>query len=472
MRRTLAADRWRSVDAPTWDRLWPTFLGTDQPSPAKVRRILVSDSYQPDSFTIAERFAGPRWLDPDERDGDAWLRGLVTSRLPPQAQEPGRQPDAVAHVVGETLRVQDYRLDNGRVADVLWNQEAPDLVDRVIGWCLHGDAATPNHDVAGGFNQHGRVFAAQFLGRFAHVLDRLDTGALARVAVAAGLIGLDRKGGPYWCAPIPLPGPAPGADLGEVWRRLRAYTDASQVLHHLDVLLDHVATGPVHLVWWLDDLVETAFDLLLIQRLTTANPRLGVAVVPKNGRHDNDACSADVARLLRLPAFARLRAAVAYGQVVVSDRGPRMATANPVKLHSSLIDAIDACDVMVCKGGRVHEMFCGNVAVPMFTAYVVVRPFTETQSGVDSTTAPLVVFGAEPGEWSWWGFHGRADRTVTLPSGRAIPVCHTTVAEHTRRVHARDPLDLVGDLRPPRRLVADRRGPVRPGGPRRDPAGA
>src|SRR4051812_29505977 len=98
MRRINAPDRWRSVDAPTWDGLWSTFLGTDQPSPADVARILVSDSYQPGSFTIAERFTGPRWLDPGERDGDAWLRGLVTRRLPPQARVPGRLPDAVGHV--------------------------------------------------------------------------------------------------------------------------------------------------------------------------------------------------------------------------------------------------------------------------------------------------------------------------------------------------------------------------------------
>ena len=113
-----------------------------------------------------------------------------------------------------------------------------------------------------------------------------------------------------------------------------------------------------------------------------------------------------------------------------------MATANPIKLHSSVIDAIDACDLMVCKGGRVHEMLCGNMAAPMFTAYIAVRPFTETQAGVDSTDAPLVIFGAEPGEWSWWGFHGRADRTMTLRSGRTIAVCHTTVAEHAHRAHA------------------------------------
>lgn len=447
MRKINRPDQWRRVDTSTWDMLWAVFLGSDQPSRLDVRRILVSDTYQPDSFTVAERLVGPPWLDPDERDGEAWLRSLVARRMPGWDNAAIRGThDVIGHVVGETSRVLNYQLDGECVADVLWNQEAPYLVDRIIGWCLQGDATIMNDDVAGDFNQHGQVFTTQFLGRFAHLLDRLDTTALARVAVAAGLVGLDRKGGSFRCTPILLPGPVPDTNLGEVWHRLLPYTEVTPAVDHLDVLLDRLSTGRAHVVWWLDDLIETAFDLFLIQRLTTANPRLRVTVVPKNGRHDNDACTTDVMRLLRLPAFTALRTAVACAQVVVSGRGPRMATANPVKLHHSLIEAISRCDLMVCKGGRVHEMFSGNVAAPMFTAYVAVRPFTEMQTGVDSTEAPLIVVGAETGEWSWWGFQGRAERRLRLPSGRPVSVCHTTVVEHDRRAHTTDPVDLVGDL--------------------------
>lgn len=440
-------DRWATVDASVWQTQWPIFLGTDQPPPNEVRQILVSDVYQPDSFTIAERLTGPRWLDDHERDGDTWLRTLVRQRLPAHPRMPGSTHEAiVAHLVGETWRVLGKRHDDALVAEALWNQEAPYLVDRIIGWCLHGDPAAPNHTVAGDFNRHGRVFVARFLARYATRLAGLDTDALARLAVAAGLIGLDRKGGPTRCTPIPLPDPTAAADLEHVWRRLAPYTDLVPAVDHLDTLHDHLATGRTRLAWWLDDLIETAFDLLLIQRLTATNPRLQVTVVPKHGRHDNDACTADVVRLLRLPAYAALRATVNTGRVVLTHRGPRMATANPVKLHPDLLRAIHTCDLMVCKGGRVHEMLAGNVAAPMFTAYVAVRPFTEAQAGVDSTDAPLLIFGAEAGEWPWWGFHGRADRTLQLPSGRTIAACHTTVVEHDRRARTRDLLHLVDDL--------------------------
>ncbi|GIJ63109.1 ARMT1-like domain-containing protein [Virgisporangium aurantiacum] len=437
-----------------WERLWPTLLGTDRPDPAAVARILVGDVYQPDSFTVAERLAGPAWLDPAERDGEAWLAGLVARRLPPAARTlvdgHGQLGDLAAHVLGEVRRVLDYRHGDAPVAESLWNQEVPYLVDRVIGWCLFGDANVSN-DIAKGFNRDGLRFLTRFLHRVGHRLDRLDSAQLFRMAVAAGLLGLDRKGGPAPFRPIFLPRGNPTTEryqsqLTWIWNAIRNHADAIEPVDHLDALLDMAATGPVRMVWWLDDLIETGFDLITIQQLMTVNPRLHVTVVPKNGRYDNDASTSDVVRLLTLAPFAQLGTEIGDGRLVVSDRGPRMATANPTKLHPWLIEAIRSCDVMVCKGGRIHEMFAGNVNTPMFTAYVAVRPFTESQCGLDATDAPLVIFGAEVGEWPWWGFHGRADRRITLASERTIPACHTTVAEHDHRKRTADPLALGDDL--------------------------
>jgi hypothetical protein len=438
-------DAWRTIDAVTWRRLRPTILGSDEPNDDAVRRVLVHDAYQPDSFTVGERLTGPAWLDPSERDAAAWLHQLVTSRLPrPSRRLPSDQREAAArHVTGELWRVLGIRTGDQTVADTLWNQEVPYLIDRIIAWCLYDDP-TRSIDVTGGFNRRGEAFVSRFLVRHAADLRRLDTTCLARVAVAAGLLGLDEKGGPSRCAPIPLVLAA--SDFTSVWERLHAYTRVPPAVDHLDELLRRVAAGPVRLVWWLDDLIETAFDLLLIQRLVATNRQLRVTIVPKNGRHDNDANFADVRRMLLLPTFARLHPAIRSGRVAISRCGPRMATANPLKLHGSLLDIIATSDLMFCKGGRIHEMFSGNLAVPMFTAYVVVRPFTEAQAGVDSTDAPLMIFGAEPGEWPWWGFQGRARRTLSLPSGRTVPACHTTVAEHARRARTADPLSLVPDL--------------------------
>lgn len=432
-------DHWRAVDASVWAALRATFLGSDEPDPDTVRRVLVRD-YQPDSFTISERLDGPAWLDPAERDADGWLRGLVARRLPSRHLPRPYRDAAVRHVAGEVRRVLDLPVGDLTVAETLWNQEMPYLIDRIIGWCLCGDA-TRSFDITDGFNRRGRRFLHQFLGWHSRHLLRLSTPGLARVAVAAGLLGLDEKGGPLRCQPISL-----RTSMDGVWRRLSGYVAATPAVDHSAAVLDAVSTGPVRLVWWLDDLIETAFDLVLIQRLITINKRLQVTIVAKTGRHDNDAEISDVRRMVWTPALEGLRKALRCGRVKLAAHGPRMATANPLRLHPSLIDAIAACDLMVCKGGRIHEMFSGNIAAPMFTAYVVVRPFTEAQAGVDAAAAPLMIFGAEPGEWPWFGFRGRADRVLTLPSGRTVPACHTTVAEHHHHAHHRDPLTSTGDL--------------------------
>ncbi|GAA1657564.1 hypothetical protein [Actinoplanes couchii] len=438
-------DSWATIDQATWKRLNATFLGSDEPPAEAVRRVLASDVYQPDSFTVAERLHAPLWLDPTERDAERWLHRLVTSRLPTApARLPSPLRDAAArHVTSEVWRVLGTRVDSRTVAETLWNQEVPYLIDRVIGWCLYGDA-TKTFDVTQGFNQRGAAFISRFHHQHAAGLLRLENPGLLRVAVAAGLLGLDEKGGSRRCDPIPLTATS-RANKG-VWERLRGYANVLPAVDHSDALIRSVSSGPVHLVWWLDDLVETSFDLLLIQRLVLTNPRLKVTIVAKHGQHDNDASTTAVRRMLKLPTLTPLRQVVASERVTLSRHGPRMATANPLKLHKSLLDTIARSAIMVCKGGRIHEMFNGNIAAPMFTAYVVVRPFTEAQAGVDSTGAPLMIFGAEPGEWSWWGFQGRARRTLNLPTGRTVPVCHTTVAEHAHRARTPDPLSLLDAL--------------------------
>jgi hypothetical protein len=440
-------DQWATVDPLTFERLQATFLGSDEPAASRVRSILTSDVYQPDSFTVGERLANPGWLDASERDHETWLYGLVARRLNAALHLPAdHQEAAVLNVLGETWRVLDYKVGDHAVADGLWNQEVPYLIDRIIAWSLHGDADR-SFDVTGGFNERGRILVMRLLSRYADQLNRLDTVTLTRISIAAGLLGLDEKGGQLRCAPIYLPRPSdPSYGLADVWQRLSAYGLAVPAVDHIEAMLSHVASGEVRLVWWLDDLIETAFDLLVIQRLLTVNPRLRVTVVPKNGQHDNDASFTDVMRFMRLPDLAGLDAAMSTGRLHVSRVGPRMATANPLKLHPTVVEDIASCDLMFCKGGRVHEMFSGNINKPMFTAYVVVRSFTEAQAGVDSTDAPLMFFGASPGEWPWWGFQGRSERTLTLPSGRTVAACYTTVAEHAAHVRMRNPARLMQDL--------------------------
>lgn len=442
--RLLPPDQWRRLDTQRWQGRWWWFLGDDQPDPATVAPLLVNGTYRPDTFTIADRYTThPAWLGEHERDGDRWLHRLVAGRITAFTDLP---PEAVSHVYDQARRLLfDLAYQGIPVANSLYNQEAPYVVDRLAAWCLTRRPWRPV-DLYAGFNRLAHALLKDLLTRHGDKLAALDPPELLRVAVAAGLVGLDIKGGPAPPGtPIPLAGWSPGLATTTVWRRLRQHAARSAPVDHGPGLLDEAATGSVRLVWWTDDLIETGFDLLVIQQLVTVNPRLRVVVVPKNGRYDNDAHTGDVARILRHPTLAALRRAVAAGRVHLSTRGPRMATAHPLRLHPSVVTEIASTDLMVCKGGRVHEMFNGNLAAPTYTAYVLVREFMQGQAGYDPAAAPLLIFRAEAGEWPWWGFRGRTT-SRRLPSGRTVAACHSTIAEHLHRTTTGDAGWLAADL--------------------------
>lgn len=441
--RLLPPDRWRRLDASLWKGRWWWFLGDDRPDPAGVARLLVNGTYLPDTFTVAERYTQPAWLGAHERDGDRWLHRLIARRLTAFGDLP---PEAVSHVYGQARRLLfDLTHQGIPVAATLYNQEAPYVVDRLAAWCLTRRPWRPV-DQHAGFNRLAHALVADLLTRHGAQLAALDPADLLRVAVAAGLVGLDLKGGPAPPGvPIPLAGWSPGPATTTVWRRLREHATRPPPIDHGPALLDETASGPARLVWWVDDLIETAFDLLVVQHLVTVNPRLHVVLVPKNGRYDNDAHTGDVTRFLRHPTLGGLRRAVVAGRVHISARGPRMATAHPLRLHTTLVSQAASADVMMCKGGRVHEMFNGNLAVPTYTGYALVREFMQAQAGYDPATAPLLIFHADAGEWPWWGFHGRATPR-RLPSGNTVAACHSTIAEHLHRATTTDVGWLAADL--------------------------
>ncbi len=447
--RLLPPDQWREVDTTVWRRRRETFLCSDQPDPDGNLGILVRATYQPDSFTVAERHDSPPWLAADERDPEKWLTRLIADRLratPGLAGNPAAMRAAIRHVLTQTRRLLDLPGAHGAtVAEELHNQEIPYVIDQVAAYSmLENPDAEPK---PGMFHRLGHAVVADLLGQHAEQLITLDIATLMRVATAAGLIGLDLKGGVTRCVPIPLPGLHQGGPTMPIYRNLLRHARQPPALDHTDSFLADVVHGPARLVWWLDDLIESAFDLLVIQRLTTINRRLRVIIVGKNGQHDNDASHRDIARLLRLPALSAIAGSMAEGRVRVIRFGPRMATANPLKLHPSLANEISQADLMWCKGGRIHEMFTGNVNSAIYTGYVVVREFTESQAGHDASTAPVMIFKTAPGEWPWWGFHGRAHRRIAVRADRRIRACHSTVAEHHARANATRPDPLTRDLR-------------------------
>ncbi|GAB3487644.1 ARMT1-like domain-containing protein [Amycolatopsis cihanbeyliensis] len=422
----LPPSQWVTVDAAGWREHRDTVLGRAC-EPGEAGSLLVG---VPDSFTLAERLESrPRWLAPEERDGAVWLRDLVTRRL--GARSRAASGTAAEHVHDQVRRVLELPDHDGRpVAETVWNQEAPYLIDRVAAWCLTGD---PGHDLdpLPASIDRSRGVAMGLLTGLAARQQPTDSDELCRWALTAGLLDLGIKGGRAVCQPLTIPR---GANWpARVAAALVVSAQRPRAVDHLAALHTTVGAGAAHLVLFTDDLIETAVDLLFLQHLLRRHPRLRVTVAPRSGRTDNDATHADVRLLLSHAALRDLAAAVDTGRVAVSPHGPATAAVLLDKLHPTVLRTLHDADAVVVKGGRNHELLTGTLDRPLWTGYVVAREFTEAQAGYDARPGPLMFVHAAPGQRPWWGWRGRAHRILPVAEDRVVPACWTTIADRHRR---------------------------------------
>ncbi|MFD7225879.1 ARMT1-like domain-containing protein [Streptomyces sp. NPDC059892] len=293
---------------------------------------------------------------------------------------------------------------------------------------------------------HRSVHAALELASLVAERCGRDLAALLRYSLAAGLIGAGQK------LRAPAPGTAlPVGDSGEpaeaarrLWPTYRELAERPLRVDHWEAFRADVLDGPCRLVWFFDDCAETVIDLLLLDRLVAANPRLQLTLVPKSLPCYTDADTALVLRLLDSP---RLRA-LGVGRLRATDvctTGPSMATANLRKLSPELTRALDEAQCVFVKGTNVHEMFQGGISKVMYTGFVLVSEFNESAMGVDATTAPLFLVRSEPGEYTNWGFEGRRDRTVRYADGREVRLCWSTLMDRERRKQCTEPALLRDD---------------------------
>ncbi|MGW2254919.1 ARMT1-like domain-containing protein [Kitasatospora sp. NPDC001660] len=397
--------------------------------------LLSRPDFAPDGFTVAERIAGSVPLEAGEEDFDSWLTRGVAGKV--RRALPGTDPAAAAAIAefcaGELLRLLDHRHGGERVADGLWNQELTSVIDRVIAHCALGDARAPLVTHAGYATLGRRVSLALAPRVVEHC--RGDVARLLRFSLAAGLIGADRK------LRVPRPGLAldlrpdedPQAAAARLWPAFAERAERVPVVDDTSSFLGEVLDRPTRLAWFFDDCPETAFDLLLLSRLTELNPRLRITMVPKSLPCYTDADTGYVRRLLASPALHRLGATARLAPAALCRSGPTMATANLRKLSPDLAARLGAADCVFVKGTSIHEMFQGGLGRPMYTGFTLVSGFNESAMGLDAAEAPLMLVRTGAGQYTSWGFDGRASRWATFAGPRTVRLCWNTVADRLRR---------------------------------------
>jgi len=454
-RRTYRTDDLQHLDGKSIDAYLRDLLCDD--STGDCAEVLLSrPDYRPDSFTVADTFCDPSFLLPCERDTHQYLRAMVASEVKRATQEglfalsdPVRGTD---FIVQQLQRLLEYQLSGTPVSARLFNQELPDVVRKVVAFCFFGDPNVELH-TSRSFNAMAERVIPVLLER--HLLKHPNIHELLAYSIAAGVIGLDLKGAKAAASSFTNMGirlqpllnldPTPAADA--IYRELEPLVSVSFAIDYWDAFSDEALSGaPYKLVWFLDDVIETMFDLHLAQRLLEQNQLLSITIVPKNGQHGNDASCADVLRFLGLPLFSPLRSHKESGRLCISRKGPRMGTVNIRKLSPEVVDEVKTADAVYVKGCRVHEMLQGGINMVTYTSFIVTREFTESETGLDARCAPIVFLRNEPGECAYWGFKGRKSRQRRFPDGREIHICYSTTEEHELRKTTDDPRVLITEL--------------------------
>jgi Damage-control phosphatase ARMT1-like domain len=421
------------------ERYLSTFLCDDAKDPEVNSSIMVDPNFLPDSFSVQDRMSDNAFLAEEERDFVKRLSSLVEIKLD-MLEIGGSVKFAEAHktvifCVDQVQRLLAFPLSGQSVASVLLNQELPFVIDRVLSYCLFGDLSFEIYT-----HKDFNAFACKAIPNILqNRLWRKDICLenLLLYSIASGLIGIDMKrSSPPMTDFIPFR-PLLGREIEffeeNIWSKLNAIVTRGFTLGCWDDFSKQVIEQECNLVWFLDDYIESLFDLILIQELLIANRRLRITLVPKNGRFDNDAAYEDITELLHLPLFDGLSQPIASRRLKVSPHGPRMGTANLKKLSIELVEEIRQCDCIFIKGSGIHEMFQGGINKPCYTAYVLAREFNESESGFDARLGPLLFFRTEPSEYAFWGFKGRAKRNMTFDDGREIAICFSTIREHEHR---------------------------------------
>ncbi len=417
-------------------------LGDDS-QPGHSQKILSIQTFKPDSFTIRERFQNPMFLHNYERDGYEFVRSLVVGELT-KAQEERMV------VVSDECLVQDFVTEqlllflntemNGIIlSTIIYSQEFPDVVRRVLSFCLFGRQSMELH-LHKRFNRTGLRNAMSILQR--HLCkQRNQLKDLLLFSIASGVVGTDLKGSKtaastFASKGIELAGMARHSTdyiADNVFEQLKSMTSKGLAVDHWGIFEDEVLSGPFTLVWFSDDFIETIFDLYLIYNLLMQNPLLKIILIPRHGQHGNDASYKDVISILRQPFMSILVPLTQSGRLTVCDRGPRMGAVNLRKLCPAVVDHIFRSDAVYLKGCRAHEMVQGGINRVAYTSFIVSREYSESETGLDARTNPLLFVRSEPNEYLFWGFKGRAFRRETFPDGKVILTCLSTLKEHEER---------------------------------------
>lgn len=366
--------------------------------------ILFDDSFEPESFTALEKMNGMKTLFFTDLSFDEWIGNMLKEQF-----ESSEVPD---DLIEEAV---DYGIQNFKVLmevcgdeHKMYNQEVVDILRRISVFTATGELGQ-NFKTAGAFNEFAHKIMPSVINNIKSM--DLSTEQLLKLSIISGLSGVDLKGATAAASTHENDG-IPMKDLihmkledaAEIYQKrlFDEFNDRNFPIFDFNELLQNIESKKqFNLLWMTDDIIESYFDLLIIERLLS-DYDVSITLIPKNGCFGNDASFEDINMMLS-PALKKFQK---NKRLTLSDKGPMMAAANLRKLSKEHGLAILNSDALLLKGCRISEMFNGGINAHTYVAYSIVRKVSAKVTGYAAEDKISLLFHLKPGEYAFWGVNG------------------------------------------------------------------
>ena len=391
--------------------------------------VLFDESFEPESFTALEKMNGMETLFFRDLSFDEWIGNMLKEQFESSEIEDDLIDDAIAY------GIRNFRLllEVCGKKHKLYNQEVVDILRRISVFTVTGELGE-NFDTAKRFNEFSHKVMPLVMKKITAMNFSIEE--MLKISIISGLSGLDLKGATAAASSHENDG-IPMRDLlklkledaADIYlnRLLKEYDNRNYPIFDFDELIHDIKSNEhFNLVWMTDDIIESYFDLIIIERLLF-DYDLAITLIPKNGRFGNDASFDDIRRIMS----PNLNEFMKQGRFKLCNKGPLMAAANLRKLSREHASEILSSDAVVLKGCRISEMFNGGLNAHVYVAYSIVRKVSEKVTGYSAQNMATLFFHLNPGEYGFWGVKGCDD---IFKMGHAF----SSVKEHFYREYSID----------------------------------
>lgn len=235
-----------------------TFLCDDSDIPTSATDVIMN-GFSPDSFTIYDRYFSPSYLSPDEQCEKTFIKNLIKSKINLAERNNfikfDQPQSAIIFFYNQVKFFINQPIDGTIIGNKIYNQEFPDIVDRLMAFCIFGSA---DYDMLlhKGFNNLSLPLIDYLLENQFKEIRSLKY--LLKLSIASGLIGLDLKGSQCCASKYSTPGISLSqltqsnikAIAAEVYTMLSKVCQSDLAIDYWDMLVDSITkTQGFKLIW-------------------------------------------------------------------------------------------------------------------------------------------------------------------------------------------------------------------------------